>query len=358
MITENTKEQPTEYIQGTDTKKLSRCKYYNYLGMQKPELIKEANRIFKEKGCQQAVNDYCGQMLENKELFDLPNYSDFYIETYIDNPQLLSEVDKIYKETGDVKAVENHCRQMLENLELFRLCPNYKSLKEKKPKLAIEADKIFNEKWDVRAVNDFCKQMLGKIDKQKQIDKIKQEAKINKRFIRRTFETYKPRNKEQTIGKRQAIAYADNINENLETGKNLIFEGLGCVGTGKTHLAVAVVQKVMDKFVVPAKFINILDMMKDIKKENYNNAEFITVDLLLIDDLGKENSCEWVCEQIYDIINARYEQMKPTIITTEGTIKDLENKYNKKGKAIISRLLEKLILITLTGEDYRKIRPK
>ncbi len=75
--------------------------------------------------------------------------------------------------------------------------------------------------------------------------------------------------------------------------------------------------------------------------------------------LGKENGTSWVCEQIYSIINKRYEAMKPTINNNRRTIDDLKKNYGNRGKAIISRLIENFILVKLTGDDYRKkkVRP-
>ena len=61
-------------------------------------------------------------------------------------------------------------------------------------------------------------------------------------------------------------------------------------------------------------------------------------------------------QKIDAIVNARYERMKPTIITTENDIDTLEKNYNNKGRAVISRLTQDFFLIKLNGEDYRKKR--
>lgn len=230
----------------------------------------------------------------------------------------------------------------IENLNSYRGIYNNSEYREK-------AHQIFEETGgDLKAVNEYCAQML----KKPLVDKLMQQSKINKRFQERTFDVYKPQNDSQLTGKKQALNYADNIGEHLQTGMNLILAGSGCVGTGKTHLACAIAHEVMKKD-VPVKFINVTSMIDDIKKD-FSISEYINIDLLIIDDLGKEKNSDWVCEQIYAIVNSRYEQMKPTVITTEGTIEDLKNKYNEKGKAIISRLIQDFIFIKLIGDDYRK----
>ena len=60
-------------------------------------------------------------------------------------------------------------------------------------------------------------------------------------------------------------------------------------------------------------------MVADLK-EKFNIFEYVNVDLLIIDDIGKEKGTDWVCEQIYTIINKRYEKMLPTVLTTESTM--------------------------------------
>ena len=91
-------------------------------------------------------------------------------------------------------------------------------------------------------------------------------------------------------------------------------------------------------------------------KENFDISSFTDVELLIIDDLGKEKGTEWVCETVYGIINKRYEQMKPTIITTEKPMAAMTSHYEGKGKAILSRISEDFFLIRLNGKDYRQRR--
>jgi DNA replication protein DnaC len=83
-------------------------------------------------------------------------------------------------------------------------------------------------------------------------------------------------------------------------------------------------------------------------------------DLLVIDDLGKELCTDWSISTLYNIINDRYEEMRPIIVTTnfneEVLLKNLTPKGgdNQKAKAILSRLAEVSDVITMAGEDYRR----
>jgi len=66
--------------------------------------------------------------------------------------------------------------------------------------------------------------------------------------------------------------------------------------------------------------------------------------------LGKENSTDWSRQIIYNIINQRYERLKPVIITTNLSVQELNRRV---GEATVSRLLEMCQGIKLNGSDYR-----
>jgi DNA replication protein DnaC len=59
------------------------------------------------------------------------------------------------------------------------------------------------------------------------------------------------------------------------------------------------------------------------------------VDLLHIDDLGAEHRTEWVLEQLYTIINSRYEDERSTVVTSNLTPEELAEQI---GERIVSRL--------------------
>lgn len=76
-----------------------------------------------------------------------------------------------------------------------------------------------------------------------------------------------------------------------------------------------------------------------------------TADLLLIDDLGAAKHSEWVEETTYRLINGRYEDMKPSIFTTNLPLADLREGV---GDRIASRLVEICTRVVLTGGDRRR----
>lgn len=217
---------------------------------------------------------------------------------------------------------------------------------------------LYMENKDIKAVIDFCKkQKLYRV-----AEKLKKEANLSKRFTTRTFENFIIDTPTQKTAYDLALTYAQNIDKGLEEGTGIIFVGQGCVGTGKTHLACAIANNLLDRG-YPVKVINVAKMIYQIK-EDFKVDEYVNVPILLIDDLGKETGTQWVCEMLYLIFNERYEAMKPTIITTENGLDEIKRNYTTtvngitidRGKSIISRLTENFIYVPLTGEDFRQRR--
>lgn len=238
---------------------------------------------------------------------------------------------------------------MNEEKDLFVMSENYRLISDDW-NIRQEADKLFEKTNDIEAVDNYCKKIVLKNRAKILLEK----SRIDKRFCLRTFENFNAYDHITTTAKTKALNYANNIEKYLETGTNLIIEGAGKVGTGKTHLACAIAQAVMQKG-IPAKFINVVSLIAEIK-ESFQIKNFTDVEVLIIDDLGKEKGTEWVCETVYGIINKRYEQMKPTIITTEKPMAAMTSHYDDKGKAILSRISEDFYLIRLNGNDYRQRR--
>jgi DNA replication protein DnaC len=75
------------------------------------------------------------------------------------------------------------------------------------------------------------------------------------------------------------------------------------------------------------------------------------VDLLHIDDIGAERTNEWVLEELYSIINSRYEEQRSVVITTN--ILDREELCAQINERTVSRLTEMCDELPLIGPDHR-----
>lgn len=146
--------------------------------------------------------------------------------------------------------------------------------------------------------------------------------------------------------------------------KSLIITGN--IGTGKTHLASSIANFLIQSeiSVVFGTLINLLNEVKDTytmenKTESFIIEKYSKVPLLIIDDLGKERPSEWTLEKLFTIINNRYENNLPVVITTnynrERLRERLANNVNYEiADSIISRLYEMCKGISLNGKDKRK----
>lgn len=92
----------------------------------------------------------------------------------------------------------------------------------------------------------------------------------------------------------------------------------------------------------------------ELDKNKYIDS-LVGVELLILDDLGMERDTAYALEQVYNVINARSLKGKPTIMTTNMSIEQLNNeKESLIYQRIYSRVLEMCIPILLKGEDIRK----
>lgn len=195
----------------------------------------------------------------------------------------------------------------------------------------------------------------------KQIDKLFQNNNLGKRQLNSTFENYKITNKNKKAYE-NAKKYANKL-INRETDKGLFITGT--YGVGKTYLASCIANETIKNknTVVFGTLIQLLDYIKDTYKDSaVSDKEYLnlysSVDLLIIDDLGKEKPTEWVLEKLFLIVNNRYNNYLPIVITTNYNRNQLRerlcvNKNYSMVDSIISRLYEMCGGLEIKDEDHR-----
>ena len=239
------------------------------------------------------------------------------------------------------------------NIDSYRMAPSEAQEQARELFHTLKTEnKTDKEIW--AAIDGFCK-----TERQKSVArKLQSHNELNKRFKDRTFDNFVTNTASQKNAKAKALKYCQEIKSKFENCTNLAIVGNGKVGVGKTHIASAVTTQLNIQG-IPAKFINSCELFANLKKD-FNLEPYKNIDVLVIDDLGKEKLSEWVLEQLYALFNARYEKMLPTIITCESNLDYLRDYYNSlifnRGNAIISRFREYFNLITLDGTDYREHR--
>jgi DNA replication protein DnaC len=137
--------------------------------------------------------------------------------------------------------------------------------------------------------------------------------------------------------------YAAHVDDALDQGRGLWF--MGDVGTGKTTLAMLVSKAALEArrsvaiYSLPRLLAEIRTTFDEQADRSYVDLieRLAAVDLLHVDDVGAERTNEWVLEQLYSIINARYEDSRALVITTNL---DHEQLREQIGHRTVSRLIE------------------
>jgi len=149
--------------------------------------------------------------------------------------------------------------------------------------------------------------------------------------------------------------YADTIDAQLDAGRGLWF--MGPVGTGKTTLAMLVSKAAAKagRSVAIYSLPRLLNEIRDTHRAERSHVDLLdrltAVDLLHIDDVGAERTTDWVLEELYSIVNARYEDQKSIVITTNITSREeLQEQITAR---TVSRLTEMCDELPVRGEDRR-----
>ena len=160
----------------------------------------------------------------------------------------------------------------------------------------------------------------------------------------------------QTVARIRGIC--DGIDEALAEGEGAWL--MGDVGTGKTSLAMLVSKAALEAghsvaiYSMPRLLARIRQTYDaDAHEEGYLSffRRLTSVDLLHIDDLGAEKRTDWVLEQLYAIVDRRYEEQRAMVVTTNLEVPALEGQI---GERTVSRLVEICgDPLPLYGDDQR-----
>lgn len=194
-------------------------------------------------------------------------------------------------------------------------------------------------------------------DKDKQIKRKYGVAYIPDRFVDRTFDNFNAVTEEQKFVLQQCIEYANRLlTEPKESLGSLILSGNP--GTGKTHLACAIANKVLaaNKEVL---FVSIRQLIKRVRASWDSEWEtemdvikrFTKPFLLILDELGVQTGSDNEKQIIFDVINDRYNSFKPMIVISN---EDLNGVESYLGIRTFDRLCEKGTALGFTWESYRR----
>jgi DNA replication protein DnaC len=201
-------------------------------------------------------------------------------------------------------------------------------------------------------------------------DKLASAAKIPARYQNCDFDNYF---EQKAFGQQRTKNLLMNfaadyplVDDEIFREKSILLAG--GAGRGKTHLAVAVLKALLKKG-VPCLFVDFHELLADIRNsydELSQTSEYqilqplLKVEVLLLDDLGSQRMSGWVQDTVFHIINLRYNQRRPMIVTTNLAMEvpsktsPGETLQDRLGYKVISRLYEMCTSFELDGADYRK----
>src|SRR5438105_2790112 len=199
-----------------------------------------------------------------------------------------------------------------------------------------------------------------------QRQKLVYDARVPARYRHCMLENYDAGNSESKwIAKQESQIVLDDY-LTLD-GRGLLFTG--AVGVGKTHLAVALLQELIELYQVRGLFYQFGALLRQIQ-DSYNPVSqtsemkvlepVFNADVLVLDELGASKPTDWVRDTLMQIINTRYNDRRLTIFTTNYSDKrknesdPTELLEDRIGVALRSRLYEMCKTVEIEGEDYRK----
>lgn len=161
--------------------------------------------------------------------------------------------------------------------------------------------------------------------------------------------------------------YKENVEKEIKTVNKFIMgyeklraKGMGVYiysktkGSGKTMLSCCILNEISTRYIGSIKFVNALDFLEMTKKgyvqDNPDVDALYMCKTLVIDDIGVQLDREWVNTVFYRLINARYENRKVTIYTSNLPVKDL-----KMDDRIVSRIESKSFEIHLPEISVRRM---
>ena len=207
-----------------------------------------------------------------------------------------------------------------------------------------------------RVVNCICECMAAQLNAHEE-QKRQEERERNRRVC---FDgsklmacTFEKSNKTELLT--MAENYAKHFKDFKKDGKGLLL--YGTVGTGKSHMAACIANHLIDAdyrvlMTNFATMVNVLQSSFDGRQEYINSLNRYA--LLILDDLGAERKSEYMQEQVFNIIDARYRSGLPMIITTNLTAEEMKKPTDLGNSRIYDRILERCHPVAVEGNSIRR----
>ncbi len=190
---------------------------------------------------------------------------------------------------------------------------------------------------------------------QQELEAMLQEAAIPRRFIGRTLDNFRAESEPQRAALAISKGFAVRFDEHAERGDSLIFSGLP--GTGKSHLATAILQALMPRHCgLYTTCLGVIRAVRATWRKDSERSEsevlalFGRVPLLVLDEIGVQYGTDGEQTILFDVLDRRYRDMMPTILLTNQDKKGFKEFI---GERTFDRLVETARWVPFDWPSYR-----
>ena len=188
----------------------------------------------------------------------------------------------------------------------------------------------------------------------RRIHELKKLSLMDEKLKSATFGNFKVVDENRKIF-RIAQKYVENFEEMYTKNQGILF--WGNAGTGKSYTAAAIANELLERL-VPVIMTSFVKLIQDMEGYGSDINGYLNrlnrARLLIIDDLGAERGTDYALEKVYDIVDSRYRSNKPVILTTNLTMKEMQETADIRYSRIYDRIFEMCFPVYVEGKSWRK----
>lgn len=260
---------------------------------------------------------------------------------------VLSDVEKTEMEEGDYIAEDGliHCGKCHEKKQTRLPASTFTGSRDVIVHCICKCKKEEDKRWKESEEQRKAMERIERLRNSSLIDDKLREVRL------RSFKRNQDNQKVYALAKK----YVEMFEEMYEKRQGILL--WGTVGTGKSFTAACIANELMDRMVpvIMTSFVKILQNIQgNTEEEKIFMNRLNDARLLIIDDLGTERNTDYALEKVYNIIDSRYRAGKPLILTTNMTVKEMQDTTDLRYKRIYDRIFEMCFPVRVPGMSWRE----